>query len=109
MSDESAKAQVYFLTQACHDLLEIGSAFRESNKNVGTYSHMLAIVKEVKKLEEFDVVGVGTPLHKLNAQRYRTLEVDKYSCIYRRLDDAIYIYHITELSKEYPHLQNQSL
>lgn len=32
------------------------------------------------------------------------LMIDKYACIYRKVENTVYIYHVTELQRDYPKL-----
>ena len=48
--------------------------------------------------------GKKTPLRRLNEQKYLMLLIDKYACVYRKIENTVYIYHITELQRDYPKL-----
>ena len=50
------------------------------------------------------MLGTKTPLRSQNENKYQKLMIDKYACIYRKVENTVYIYHITELQRDYPKL-----
>jgi len=54
-----------------------------------------SIVSKLKELQDFAMLGNKTPLSSLNEKKYLMLMIDKYACIYRKVENTVYIYHIT--------------
>lgn len=92
------------LPRAWHDLLEIGYSCSQSGSRQEACKITCGIVQRLKELQSFSQLGTVTPLRKLNEQKYLMLKAGKYDCIYRRIENTIYVYHITELQQDYPKL-----
>ena len=92
------------LPQAWHDLLEIGFVYSRQGKRLEASAVTCSIVSKLKELQDFAMLGNKTPLSSLNEKKYLMLMIDKYACIYRKVENTVYIYHITELQRDYPKL-----
>lgn len=92
------------MPQAWHDLLDIGYTYERVGSKLEAYAVTCNIVRQLKELCEFALLGEKTPLRKLNEKKYMLLKVGQYDCIYRKIEDKIYVYHITELQQDYPKL-----
>lgn len=49
-------------------------------------------------------LGKQNTLEQFEEKKYLMLMIDKYACIYRKVENTVYIYHITELQRDYPKL-----
>ncbi|MUV38757.1 hypothetical protein JNUCC1_02628 [Lentibacillus sp. JNUCC-1] len=62
------------------------------------------IMNTIERLEDFPDSGSMTPDDWLNEQGYRMVISKKHVAIYRKIEDAIYIYHIADTQREYTKL-----
>lgn len=62
------------------------------------------ILDTIERLEAFPDSGSATPDPWLNSQGYRMIICKKHIAIYRRIESAIYIYHIADTQTEYTKL-----
>ena len=92
MTDYAIRTGLKILPQAWHDLLEIGFVYSRQGKRLEASAVTCSIVSKLKELQDFAMLGNKTPLSSLNA------------CIYRKVENTVYIYHITELQRDYPKL-----
>ena len=104
MTDYAVRADLKILPQAWHDLLEIGFVYSGQGMRLEASAVTCSIVGKLKELQDFSMLGHKTPLRSLNEQQYLMLMIDKYACIYRKVENTVYIYHITELQRDYPKL-----
>ena len=63
-----------------------------------------SILDAIERLESFPDSGSMTPDPWLNNQGYRMIICKKHIAIYRRIESAIYIYHIADTQTEYTKL-----
>ena len=96
MTDYAIRTGLKILPQAWHDLLEIGFVYSRQGKRLEASAVTCSIVGKLKELQDFAMLGNKTPLRSLNEK--------KYDCIYRKVENTVYIYHITELQRDYPKL-----
>lgn len=96
--------ELKLLPHAWHDLVEIGMEAERHGVAGAGYNVTIGILRRLKDLQSFNMLGGLTPLRILNEHHYRMLHVDEFDCIYRRIDDVVYVYHITELKRDYPKL-----
>lgn len=104
MNDGLIRSDMKILPQAWRDLLEIGFACSRQGTKLEAGTVTCSIVRKLKALQDFSMQGKKTPLRRLNEQKYLMLLIDKYACVYRKIENTIYIYHITELQRDYPKL-----
>lgn len=104
MNNPSEQLALKILPRAWSDLLEIGHDCLRSGSRLDASAITCDIVKKLKQLQSFSMLGKATPLDNLNELKYLMLQVGKYQCIYRRIDNAVYVYHITDLQQDYPKL-----
>ena len=102
MTDYAIRTGLKILPQAWHDLLEIGFVYSRQGKRLEASAVTCSIVSKLKELQDFAMLGNKTPLSSLNEKKYLMLMIDKYACIYRKVENTVYIYHITELQRDYP-------
>lgn len=62
------------------------------------------ILEVIERLEQFPDSGSLTPDSWLNELGYRMVIIEKHAAIYRRLDDAVYVYHIMDMRRDYPRI-----
>ena len=104
LTDYAIRTGLKILPQAWHDLLEIGFVYSRQGKRLEASAVTCSIVSKLKELQDFAMLGNKTPLSSLNEKKYLMLMIDKYACIYRKVENTVYIYHITELQRDYPKL-----
>ncbi|WP_177565390.1 hypothetical protein [Phascolarctobacterium sp.] len=104
MSEYSGRPALKLLPRAWYDLLEIGYGYSRQGSRMAAYTITCEIIRRLKELQGFSMLGKATPLRRLNEQKYLLLEVGKYDCIYRRIENTIYVYHIVDLRQAYPKL-----
>lgn len=59
------------------------------------------ILKAVGQLEEFPELGVLRKDTLMGKYGFRALFIGQYVCIYKILNDTVYIYHLTDARKNY--------
>ena len=104
MTDYAIRTGLKILPQAWQDLLEIGFVYSRQGKRLEASAVTCSIVSKLKELQDFAMLGNKTPLSSLNEKKYLMLMIDKYACIYRKVENTVYIYHVTELQRDYPKL-----
>lgn len=62
------------------------------------------ILDVVERLEQFPDSGSLTPDDWLNQQGYRMIICKKHVIIYKKIGEAVYIYHIADTQTEYTKL-----
>lgn len=62
------------------------------------------ILNALERLERFPLSGPHLPDSELKSQDYRMLVCDKYLCIYRLINETVYVYHIVYGTTEYSKL-----
>lgn len=62
------------------------------------------ILDTIERLEEFPESGSLLPDEWLNQQGYRMVICKKHVAIYRKIDGAVYVYHIADTQTEYTKL-----
>ncbi len=87
--EDLKKIQDYYLIQ-----FDLQTAMKVSNY----------ILNTIERLEDFPDSGSMTPDTWLNEQGYRMVISKKHVAIYRKIEDAIYIYHIADTQTEYTKL-----
>ena len=95
------KYKVEFLPAAWRDIDEISNYYL---KKVGPKSAKRIFDRIIKAIERLEIFPLSCPLirdEKLSADGYRILVCDDYICIYRLIDDIVYIYHIANGKTNY--------
>lgn len=62
------------------------------------------ILDTIERLEQFPDSGSLTPDKWLNEMGYRMIICKKHVAIYKRIADAVYVYHIADTQTEYTKL-----
>ena len=62
------------------------------------------ILNTIERLEQFPDSGSSTPDKWLNEMGYRMVICERHVAIYKKIDDAIYVYHIADTQTEYTKL-----
>jgi len=98
------KCRVEILESAWRDLEEIADyhllmAGPNSAKKITD-----RILDALERLETFPLSCPYVPDNELKGQDYRMLVCDQYLCIYRLIDDVVYVYHIAHGATEYGNL-----
>lgn len=104
MIDYSDRSDMKILPQAWRDLLEIGRGYSSQGMKLEARLVTCSIVSKLKELQDFAMLGQKTPLRSLNELQYFMLMIDKYACVYRKVENTIYIYHIADWQRDYPKL-----
>lgn len=65
------------------------------------------ILDSVERLIAFPDSGSPTPDEWLNKHSYKMVISQEYVAIYKKIDDAVYIYHIANTQTEYTKLFNK--
>lgn len=99
------KNKLIYLRPAKDDILDIARYYIE---NVGVNSARKItnkIEETINSLRNFPLMGSVHPDPILGAHGYRKLVVSSpYVCIYKLIDDVIYIYRIVNAKTDYPKL-----
>ncbi|MDR1412637.1 MAG: type II toxin-antitoxin system RelE/ParE family toxin [Actinomycetes bacterium] len=62
------------------------------------------LLDSLELLRSFPEMGLRLPSPGLHAAGYRALIVDYYLCVYRQIDEGIFVYHIADARSDYPQL-----
>ena len=99
--------RVEFLPMALRELDEISNYYIQK---IGKQSAKNILDKIMTTIERLEIFPLSAPLirdEKLSLEGYRILTIKgEYVCIYRLLEEKIYIYHIANGRREYKNLIN---
>jgi plasmid stabilization system protein ParE len=100
----SVKHKLVILTPAQRELEEIASVYLELVGPASARNITNRIYDALERLRDFPRIGVMLRDDVLQAIGYRMLICDKHICIYRLLENTIYVYHIVDGRSNYPRL-----
>ena len=98
------KYKIEFLPSAWREIDEISNYYL--NK-VGPKSATKIFDRILKSIEILDIFPLSCPLindEVLSEKGYRVLICDDYICVYRLIDEVVYIYHIANGRTNYKNL-----
>ena len=98
----SAKHRLVILTPAQRELEEIANVYLELVGPTSARNITNRIYDALEHLCDFPHIGVMIRDDVLQAIGYRMLICDKHICIYRLIENTIYIYHIVDGRSNYP-------
>ena len=98
------KYKLEISTIANHELLDIAvyhlhTVGVSSSRNISN-----KILQSLERLKSFPLSCPYIQDAELKSKEYRVLVCDEYVCIYRLIDDLVYVYHIAHSSTEYSKL-----
>ncbi len=96
--------KIEFLPSAWREIDEISTYYIHK---VGKQSAKRLFEKLMKSIERLKMFPMSAPLirdEKLSAEGYRILISGEYVCIYRFINETVYIYHIANGRTEYKNL-----
>lgn len=96
--------KIEFLPSAWREIDEISSYYIQK---VGKQSAKRLFEKLMKSIERLKMFPTSAPLirdEKLSSEGYRILISGEYVCIYRVINEIVYIYHIANGRTEYKNL-----
>ena len=98
------KYKIEFLPSAWREIDEISNYYL--NK-VGPKSVTKILDRILKAIERLEIFPLSCPLindEVLSEKGYRVLICDDYICVYRLIDEVVYIYHIANGRTNYKNL-----
>ena len=98
------KYKIEFLPSAWREIDEISNYYL--NK-VGSKSATKIFYRILKAIERLEIFPLSCPLindEVLSEEGYRVLICDDYICVYRLIDEVVYIYHIANGRTNYTSL-----
>lgn len=99
------KNKIIYLRPAREDILDIARFHLEKVGVKSARNITIEIEETINRLADFPLMGSVHPDPVLSANGYRKLVVSNlYVCIYKLLDDGVYIYRIVNGRMDYPRL-----
>lgn len=99
------KAVIRILPSAWNDLKTIEDYWLINAGGKSALKTVNSILDHIEQLSSFPDSGSKTPDAWLNDMGYRKLVCSRrYVCIYRHIDNTVFIYHIADTSTDYHHL-----
>jgi len=99
-----AKFGVEILTSAWNELNEIATYYLQLIGPSSAKKITDKILDALQRLEEFPLSCAYVPDEELKSAGYRMLICDNYVCIYKLIDDVVYVYHIANGKTDYSKL-----
>lgn len=97
-------AKLEILVSAMNDLRTIASVY-QNTQNKKTASKIIAnIFTDLSRLETFPYSGKPVEDKELRMREFRCIISGKYICIYRVINDTVFVYHIAHSKQNYPFL-----
>lgn len=103
------KYKLQLLATAWRELEEIAHYHLLSVGAISSKKITDVILNALERLEVFPLSCPYVPDDELKNQGYRMLICNKYICIYRLIDDIVYVYHIAFGAIEYPKLFEKNI
>ena len=100
--------KIEFLPSAWIEIDEISNYYIQ---NIGMESAKRLFDKLMKSIERLKIFPTSAPLirdEKLSQEGYRILISGEYICVYRFINEVVYIYHIANGRTEYKNLITDS-
>lgn len=98
------KSSVKILTPALNDIEKIAYYYLLMVEPQSAEQITDKLLDAIDMLEEYPLAGTEHPDHVLQEQGYRKLICGDYVCVYRVIDEIIYIYRVVHGSTDYPQL-----
>jgi len=62
------------------------------------------LLDSIEELGDYPMIGAEHPDSDLSKRGYRKLVCGEYVCVYRIIDNTVYIYHVVHGATDYPKL-----
>jgi len=98
------KCSVKILTPALNDIEKIADYYLLTVGPQSAEKITDKLLDAIDTLEEYPLAGAEHSDHVLQEQGYRKLICSGYVCVYRIIDQTIYIYRMVHGSTDYPQL-----
>lgn len=99
-----AKAKVEILTSALNDIDRIADYHLLAVGPISAEKITDKLLDSVEKLGEYPLLGAEHSDSVLQRKGYRKLVCGEYICVYRLIDDTIYVYRVVHGTTVYPKL-----
>ena len=99
-----ARVRIKILTPALHDIDKIADYHILAVGPVSAEKITDKLLDSIEKLGEYPLMGTEHTDPVLQKEGYRKLVCGEYICIYRLIDDTIYIYRVVHGATDYPKL-----
>ena len=99
-----ARVKIEILTPALHDIDQIADYHLLAVGPVSAEKITDKLLDSIEKLGEYPLMGTEHSDPVLQKEGYRKLICGEYICIYRLIDDTIYIYRVVHGTTDYPKL-----
>jgi len=96
--------RIEILTPALHDIDKIADYHLLAVGPVSAEKITDKLLDSIEKLGEYPLMGTEHTDPVLQKEGYRKLVCGEYICIYRLIDDTIYIYRVVHGATDYPKL-----
>ena len=98
------KAKVEILTPALNDIDQIADYHLLAVGPISAEKITDKLIDSIEKLSEYPLMGTEHSDSVLQKKGYRKLVCGDYICVYRLIDDTIYIYRVVYGATDYPKL-----
>ena len=98
------KCSVEILTPALKDIEKIADYYLLTVSPQSAEKITDKLLDAINMLEEHPLAGAEHSDHVLQEQGYRKLICSGYVCVYRIIDNIVYIYRVVHGSMDYPRL-----
>lgn len=97
-------AKLEILVSAMNDLRTISSVCQNTQNEKTTSKTIANIFADLSRLESFPYSGKLVEDKELQMREFRCIISGKYICIYRVINDTIFVYHVAHCRQNYPFL-----
>lgn len=98
------KAKVEILTPALNDIDKIADYHLLAAGPISAEKITDKLIDSIEKLGEYPLLGAEHSDPVLQERGYRKLVCGEYICVYRLIDDTIYVYRVVHGMTDYPKL-----
>lgn len=98
------KAKVEILTPALNDIDRIADYHMLAVGPISAEKITDKLLDSIEKLGEYPLMGTEHLDSVLQKKGYRKLVCGEYICVYRLIDDTIYVYRVVHGTTDYPKL-----
>ena len=95
------KAEVEILTPALNDIDRIADYHLLAVGPISAEKITDKLLDSIEKLGEFPLMGTEHSDHVLQEKGYRKLVCGEYICVYRLIDETIYVYRVVHGTTDY--------
>lgn len=99
-----SKVKVEILTPALNDIDQIADYHLLAVGPISTEKITDKLLDSIEKLGECPLMGTEHSDSVLQKKGYRKLVCGEYICVYRLVDDTIYVYRVVHGATDYPKL-----